>query len=165
MYKRSEEVRKKIGIATKKAMRNPLIREKIRQSKLGKPSPRKGTKATAETIEKLKKSHLGQTAWNKGLTNLPKQSPEIIENRVKQFRGNLSKLWKGDKVGYGGVHTWIRNHFGKADCCENLNCEQKSKFFEWANISGRYLRKREDFMKLCRSCHRRFDMGMKIIKG
>ena len=29
--------------------------------------------------------------------------------------------------------------------------------YEWANISGEYKRNRNDFLRLCRTCHRRFD--------
>ena len=45
----------------------------------GKPSPRKGTKASAETILKNRLSHIGQTAWNKG--------KKLTEEKKKNMRG------------------------------------------------------------------------------
>jgi len=41
-------------------------RKKMSIAKRGKPSPKKGMKATEETKRKLSISHLGQVAWNKG---------------------------------------------------------------------------------------------------
>lgn len=49
---------------------------------------RVGKKPSAETLLKLRESHLGQVSWCKGL-KLPKQSPEVIEARVKKLRGKL----------------------------------------------------------------------------
>lgn len=61
-----EETRRKISIALKGHGCSVETREKISKSKKGKPSPKKGTKATAEQIEKNRKSHIGQKAWNFG---------------------------------------------------------------------------------------------------
>ena len=69
-----------------------------------------------------------------------------------------STQWKGDQVGYFGLHYWIRKTFGKADRCENKNCSYKSNAFQWALIKGKeYERKRENFMMLCRPCHSVYD--------
>ena len=71
--------------------------------------------------------------------------------------GKSTPNWKGDDVKYQGLHKWLRNHYGKADKCENVNCSKKSNTFDWANVSGEYKRDINDYIKLCRSCHINMD--------
>jgi len=66
--------------------------------------------------------------------------------------------WKGNKVGYKGIHIWLIKTFGKATKCDNPNCPKKSKVFQWAKLRNKeYERKRENFFQLCRSCHILYD--------
>ena len=163
-----KELRDKISKATKKAMESPIIREKIRLSKIGKTSPRKGMTHSEVSKQKMREAHKNQTPWNKGKTDQPKHTEEHIEKRVSQFRGKDNSSWKGDNVSYGGVHCWITKKYGKANCCENKSCAKKSITYQWANVSGEYKRDRKDFMKLCLSCHRKYDNGslpLVVIKG
>lgn len=167
-FKYSEERRKRISEGTKRAMADPSIRKKISDAKKGKPSHRKGAKMSDESKKKMSDSSKGQIAWNKGRTDLKSPTKETIEKRKLKMTGKDNPEWKGDRVGYGSLHSWIRRHYGNADRCENKVCTGKSSMFEWANISGKYQRDREDFMMLCRSCHRKFDKGslsLEIIKG
>lgn len=60
---------------------------------------------------------------------------------------------------YMAAHNWIRRHYGAASQCENPDCQHKTTRYEWANKSGKYLRRRSDWVMLCRSCHRRYDYG------
>lgn len=84
---------------------------------------------------------------------------------VLKAKGIKPPVWKGDKVKYSGIHMWIRWHFGKADRCENrqdkiltFECSRKSKNYQWALIKGKkYLRRRKYFIKLCASCHKKYD--------
>lgn len=64
-----------------------------------------------------------------------------------------------EKEKYQSIHMWLRYHFGKADKCENENCEfKKPKRFEYALKKGsEYEYKRENFMMFCASCHRKYD--------
>ena len=60
---------------------------------------------------------------------------------------------------YSLVHQWFRYHYGSANRCESNSCSGKSKRFEWALIKGKkYEKKRENFMMMCRSCHRKYDI-------
>lgn len=78
--------------------------------------------------------------------------------------GEKARAWKGDKAGYHAKHLWIVKHYGNASKCEM--CDTKSsKRFEWANISGKYLRSRDDYRQLCPSCHRRLDYGNVCKRG
>ena len=67
--------------------------------------------------------------------------------------------WKGDDVGYAGLHTYIRSNWGRADCCENPNCSGTCMQFEWSKKDHNtpYTRDRKDYQKLCKLCHRRYD--------
>ena len=57
------------------------------------------------------------------------------------------------------IHMWLSRHYGKADLCENKNCPHKSVCFDWALIKGcKYYKNRKNFKKLCRSCHKFYDM-------
>ncbi len=65
--------------------------------------------------------------------------------------------WKGNKASKSAVHKWMNFHYGKPKFCEGCGVEDR-KWYDWANISGEYLHSRDDFLRLCRTCHRRFDM-------
>ena len=84
--------------------------------------------------------------------------------------GNKSSQWKGDNIKYQAIHNWLRKNFGKANKCENKECNHRSKIFEYVLIKGRlYERKRENFKMMCKSCHHKYDMTddikTKISKG
>lgn len=76
--------------------------------------------------------------------------------------GKNNKKWRGNKVGYGALHDWIKNHYGKASKCENNSCLHISETYDWANISGKYKREISDWKQLCRSCHKKIDWKPKI---
>mgnify|MGYP001568121201 CR=1 FL=1 len=58
--------------------------------------------------------------------------------------------WKGDNVGYYGLHNWVRKRKPKPAICENCK-ERKPR--DLANISQQYKRDINDFEWLCRRCH------------
>jgi hypothetical protein len=74
-------------------------------------------------------------------------------NRPRPERlGNKHPLWK-EKVTYGNLHTWLNRRYPRKGFC--TKCSKSPT--EYANISKNYLRNIEDWIELCRSCHRRFD--------
>jgi len=75
--------------------------------------------------------------------------------------GNKNPMWKGDTVGCGKLHEWIKRHKPKKELCE---CCNTNKSYDLANISGEYKRDINDFEWLCRSCHMRKDGRMKQLK-
>lgn len=89
---------------------------------------------------KFKKGH---TPWNKG-SSQEKTADEKHPN------------WKGDSVGYRGLHYWIERKLGKASGCvfEDSSCKGR---FEWACIGDEYSRDLLDWRSMCCSHHRRFD--------
>src|SRR3990167_7792465 len=64
-------------------------------------------------------------------------------------KGDKNPKWKGDKVGYSGLHTWVKKHFGKADHCAHCGLDKipkdKKRYFHWANKSHKYLRNLTDW--------------------
>ena len=68
--------------------------------------------------------------------------------------------WVGDKPGYSSVHTWLRKTYGKATKCVGRGCNGESKVYEWALIKGKdYIKVKENFKELCKSCHKKYDVG------
>lgn len=66
--------------------------------------------------------------------------------------------WKGDEVGYDGLHKWVPKHLGKPDKCEH--CKKNgfsSHQIHWANKSGEYKRELNDWIRLCIKCHAVYD--------
>ena len=64
--------------------------------------------------------------------------------------------WKGEDAGYQRKHAWARRWFGQPMLCEGCGSECEKKY-DWANISGGYRRTRTDWVRLCSSCHRKYD--------
>ena len=66
--------------------------------------------------------------------------------------------WKGDSVGVRAIHEWLMREYGTENKCENPNCEGKSNTYEWCKLPNKqHERKRENYIRLCRSCHRKLD--------
>lgn len=74
----------------------------------------------------------------------------------KGFIGENNPLWKGDNAGYGAIHDWLKLHFGKPAFCEHCGTKTAKKF-EWANVSKKNKRERSDWLRLCTSCHHKYD--------
>lgn len=81
----------------------------------------------------------------------------LNREKINYAFGSRRSDWKGDKVSYKCLHKWINRWYGKADRCDGDNCSGESNHFHWANKSGKYLRDIKDWIKLCSSCHAKFD--------
>jgi hypothetical protein len=68
--------------------------------------------------------------------------------------------WRGDEACYDSKHSWIRRKLGQPDTCSKC---KRSKLYgrkiHWANISKEYKRDFSDWVRLCASCHKLFDLG------
>lgn len=78
-----------------------------------------------------------------------------IYRKMTAPKGENSPVYKGDEAKYSARHMWIKANFEMKDYCDH--CGKNDKL-EWANVSGEYKRDREDWLNLCRSCHRKFDL-------
>lgn len=72
-------------------------------------------------------------------------------------RGEQASHWVGDKVGKIGVHRWLRQEYGIPKPCEHCHRTDDGIVYDWACKNKLYRRVREDYMRLCRSCHRKYD--------
>lgn len=84
-----------------------------------------------------------------------KKKPEL-QSWCKWAVGKRNPNWAGDKIKYGGIHRWINNKLGKPQKCKKCGTT-KAKKYDWANKSGKYKRKLNDWIRLCRSCHLKMD--------
>ena len=69
--------------------------------------------------------------------------------------------WKGDEVGYHGLHGYLKRHNPKPENCQF--CEKKTNALDLANIDGVYKRDMKHFKYICRSCHNSFDGKVKSL--
>jgi hypothetical protein len=100
-----------------------------------------------------KKSFSNHARWCRGL--MSRESYKGIH------LGEKNNQWRGNSVGYGALHNWIRRHLPKPLLCEK--CETAPPH-DVANKSGKYLRNLEDWNWLCRSCHMKIDGRIKNLK-
>lgn len=81
--------------------------------------------------------------------------------RVGPGKDEKNHEWKGDDVLYSGIHRWVMNKLGQNNKCEHCGSIKKKKY-EWANIDHKYRRVKEDWKRLCTSCHRKYDIATGI---
>lgn len=97
-----------------------------------KPGPAKGTRP--KNLDSLHEAQRGASR------------PEL--------QGERNPGWKGEDAAYGSKHMWASRKFGKPSQCEKCGTEDAGRY-EWHNLSGEYKRVREDWQRLCVSCHRK----------
>lgn len=104
--------------------------------------------------------------WNKGIkgihlspaTEFKKGVRTSPKTEFKKCPENKHPRWKGDSVGYGALHDWIRKHLGTPKFCEECgNRSLRHRQYHWANISGKYIRDLNDWRRLCVKCHSKLD--------
>lgn len=103
-----------------------------------------GGKLLPKTCKKMSKAR--KKEWDNGI-------------RInKTLKGKDNQGWKGEKTCYAGKHAWISRYKGSPDICE---CCGKSGLkghqIHWANIDHKYSRKPDDYIRLCVSCHQKYD--------
>ena len=65
--------------------------------------------------------------------------------------------WKGEIAGKSAKHKYLDSHYGKPRLCEKCN-RTNQKRYDWALVHGKeYSHNRADYLRLCRSCHHRYD--------
>lgn len=84
----------------------------------------------------------------------------------KELVGDLNSNWKGDKVGYQGLHNWVIRWLGKPTKCEQ--CKKNGltgRQIHWANIDHEYRRDLDDWVRLCCSCHKLYDLHNGLVNN
>jgi hypothetical protein len=99
----------------------------------------------------------GQIPWNKGL------KAQLNTGKTHFKKGQNIDLkninWKGDDVGYIALHAWIYRKKGKPQVCEHCGATREKRRLNWANIDHQYKRDLDDFISLCVSCHKIYDLN------
>lgn len=113
-----------------------------------------GKKRSKDTIAKIIKTKTGVA---------------LSEEHKKAISMGNKGLIKKDIVSYSGIHKWVVANYQNPLHCEDCGIEGKyvgSKLIkwniQWANISRKYERKREDWKGLCVKCHKLFDKKYKL---
>lgn len=105
-----------------------------------------------------------------------KRSVQFCENQSRRLKGvrrphmyekrygDRNNHWKGDRVGYSGIHKWIKKTLGNQTQCYlcgviGLKGVDGRSMINWANISGEYRRDITDWTLLCTKCHKAYDLG------
>lgn len=78
--------------------------------------------------------------------------------------------WAGERTNYNAAHLWAKNHFDDPLLC--AHCGEKGRnrrddsdlpVLHWAAVHGRheggYSRNQEDWLRLCVSCHWKYDQS------
>lgn len=136
--------------------------QKLKISKSHKSLGEKHWSKRAEVRKKMSESHKGQVAWNKGKPAPWAKGPPkggIPWNKGKPYLKNEKHgRWKGDEVGYDGLHRWIGRKKGKPVICEHCGKTfLNGRAIHWANKSQLYKRDLNDWMRLCVACHKKYD--------
>lgn len=87
-----------------------------------------------------------------------KASDETRKKHSIKWLAEKNPRWKGDEVGYWGVHHWVTKMLGQPSYCAYCQCNDK-KYYHWANISHAYKRDLSDWVRLCVKCHSHYDRG------
>lgn len=70
--------------------------------------------------------------------------------------GERNSTWKGDEAGYQAMHLRVERRRGTPSECAACDRTDPAATYDWANLSGHY-DDPTDYVRLCRSCHHRFD--------
>ena len=86
-----------------------------------------------------------------------RQCSALLTRKNGTQKGQNNPAWKGKSVGYYALHTWLQRNFGTPSQCDVCGTKH-AKRFDWAKIRGKQSeRKRENFFRLCKSCHIKYD--------
>lgn len=122
----------------------------------GKSSPALGKhwKLSDETKKRMSKSQKG------------KPHPWISKRKGVKVPSNSNELhpdWKGEDARYTTIHSWVRRKLGRPDKCKHCGKSGLSgKQIHWANKNHLYKRNLDDWLRLCRKCHWKYDNEKKL---
>jgi len=121
----------------------------------------KGSILSAEHKQRIREAQLGEKGYWFGKKMSEETKIKMSQNAGNGF-GEDNSNWKGDDILVGSIHAWLQRNYGKPERCDNPNCTYtKTIRWDWALKTGlRYERKRENFYRLCRSCHLKYDRGI-----
>jgi hypothetical protein len=117
----------------------------------------KGKKMPEEMKKKMSLASLGKKKSAEHALNIGKGHLGMVA-----VEGDKQWLWKGDKVGYFALHHWVNRKLGKP--CECVYCGSEKKL-QWASVSHKAKRDLNDYISLCVSCHKNYDLRGGVFYG
>ena len=110
------------------------------------------------TSYRNRRSYVGENNPNYGKTHT-----EAARDAIRQSKlGDKSPTWKGDRVGKGAVHEWVKKRLPKPTACPA--CGTTERRIELSNTGHTYRRRVEDYEWLCSRCHFRKDGRERYLK-
>ena len=104
------------------------------------------------------------TSGNLGIYS-KKGAPKPV-NAYKWEKGEKHFAWKGNGASIGSMHDWVCRYLGKPDTCEHCGKSGLTGYkIHWANIDHAYKRVLDDYIRLCASCHRKYDYKNNLKPG
>lgn len=118
---------------------------------------------SVECVNKNKKGKRcsPDTEFKKGQKAInPILKGQHLSPKTEFKKGQIPHNWKGDKVGYFSLHNWVKRHKGKPKTCKFCGITSKDKRLTWSNIDHKYKRDLNEFIALCYSCHKKYDLSL-----
>ena len=123
----------------------------------GKIPHNKGISPSAEVINKIKE-HSGHFQTETTKEKIRKAMKKID---ISRLHGSFEKHphWKGDDAGVSAIHKWVYRKLGNPETCEHCGkTGLKGNKINWANTDHKYKRDLKYWIRLCISCHRKYDI-------
>ena len=98
----------------------------------------------------------------KGYRHTEEWKIEHSRKLTGRYTNDKNPMWKGDNVGYKGLHLWVRTHLPRPELCENCGLVPP---YEVACITKIYNRMFENWRWLCIRCHRIRDNKLRSRAG
>lgn len=134
-------------------------------------SKRNGSNLPKEEVESLYASGIPQhEIANRFGVSQAAVSRFMISQGMKRGRnrdqsGENNPCWKGNEAGYESLHRRVETLYGKPRRCEVCGSQNDPKtIYDWANLTGKY-EDPNDYKRMCRSCHSKYDDKAKNFKG
>ena len=123
---------------------------------------KKGERMSAEQRAKISAAHAGRRTGNRNAAG--KRTPEM-RARISAARRAGSEARA--PLSYTAVHKRLRRDRGIPSLCEHCGTTTAKKF-EWAfagegHERGTYSADLTEYIRLCTSCHLRFDRGKEVM--
>lgn len=103
-----------------------------------------------------KRLYCSRDCFRKDVAN----NPTVFKKGHVSFLDQCGKKncqWRGEKVGYSGLHKWVRKELGSAQVCSRCGKTKQEGRIEWANKNHLYKRKLTEWISVCCKCHAKYD--------
>ena len=82
----------------------------------------------------------------------------VFKKGHKQFNSGRTWFKEQENILYRGIHSWMVRKYGQPTKCEDCGKDGLTgRQIDWANSDHKYRRVREDYLRLCKKCHRKYD--------